>query len=149
MRPLNEHEMPVARRMLASMPTGWFGPRSVALADGTYDGHALHRDVDALGGRLVTNLRGKASHPVTLWQMGTARRELLKLDRTARPLVRMVARHRNDVEVTFSSLTSYDGGPGPLRAFVRRLPRVTRWVGAKIILYHTRLQLRRARKRTA
>lgn len=148
-RPMNEHEMPVARRMLASMPTGWFGPRSVALADGNYDGHALHKDVAALGGHLVTNLRGKASHPVTLRQMGAARRELLRLDRTARPLVRMVARHRNDAEVTFSSLTSYGGGLGPLPAFVRRLPRVTRWVGAKIILYHTRLRLRRAKSRDA
>ena len=148
-RPMNEHEMPVARRMLRALSGGWFGPRSVALADGNYDSHDLHKDVDALGGHLVTNLRGKGTHPVTLRQMGAARRELLRLDRTARPLVRMVARHRNDAEVTFSSLTSYGGGLGPLPAFVRRLPRVTRWVGAKIILYHTRLRLRTTRSHDA
>lgn len=146
---MNEHEMPIARRMLASLPQGYFGPRSLVPADGNYDAHDLHKDVDQLGGRLVTNLRGKAGHPVTLRQMRQARRELLMLDQTARPLVRMIQRHRNEVELTLSNLTSYGGGLGPLPPFVRRLPRVTRWVGAKIILYHTRLQLRRDRERAA
>jgi hypothetical protein len=45
-----------------------------------------------------------------------------------------------------SSLTCYGGGLGPLPAFVRRLPRVTRRVGVKIILYHTRLILRKQRE---
>ena len=145
-RPMNEHEMPVARRVLASLPGGFFGPRSLVLADGNYDAHDLHKDVDRLGGRLVTNLRGKARHAVTLRQMGPARRELLRAHDERRPLLRMVARHRLTVEQTFSNLTCYGGGLGPLPPFVRRLPRVTRWVGAKIILYHTRLALRRARE---
>lgn len=148
-RPMNEHEMPVARRLLASLPQGFFGARSVLLADGNYDSHDLHKDVADLGGHLVTHLRGRARHAVTLRQMGPARRELLHVDGSARPLLRMVRRHRNEVELTFSNLTSYGGGLGPLPPFVRRLPRVTRWVGAKIILYHTRLHLRRARRREA
>jgi Transposase DDE domain len=146
-RPMNEHEMPVARQLLRSLPEGFFSARSVLLADGNYDSHDLHKDVARLGGHLVTHLRGRACHAVTLRQMGAARRELLRVDRTARPLLRMVRRHRNEIELTFSNLTSYGGGLGPLPPFVRRLPRVTRWVGAKIILYHTRLQLRRSRSR--
>lgn len=148
-RPMNEHEMPIARRLLTSLPEGFFNARSVLLADGNYDSHDLHKDVAQLGGHLVTHLRGRATHPVTLRQMGNARRELLEVDRTARPLLRMVRRHRNEIELTFSNLTSYGGGLGPLPPFVRRLGRVTRWVGAKIILYHTRLQLRPTRSRNA
>ena len=146
-RPMNEHEMPVARQLLASLPTGFLSERSLVLADGNYDSHVLHKDVDALGGRLVTHLRGRAKHAVTLRQMGRARRALLEADRTARPLVRMTLRHRNAIEGTFSNLTCYGGGLGPLPPFVRRLDRVTRWVGAKLILYHARLQLRRERRR--
>lgn len=79
--------------------------------------------------------------------MGRARRELIRLNQTHRPLVRMVLRHRNDIELTYSNLTSYGGGLGPLPAFVRRLPRVTRWVGATITLYHARLRIRKQRSK--
>ena len=53
-----------------------------------------------------------------------------------------IYRMRVHVEGTFSNLTRYGGGLGPLPAFVRRLDRVRRWVGAKIILYHLRLNQR-------
>lgn len=144
-RPMNEHEAPIAHRLLAALPAGWFNQRSLFLADGNYDSHDLHKHVDQLGGPLVANLHEhrQATHEVTLRQMGRARREWLKVNRTARPLVRMIERQRNEIELTFSNLTSYGGGLGPLPPFVRRLGRVTRWVGAKIILYHTRIQTRR------
>jgi hypothetical protein len=35
------------------------------------------------------------------------------------------------------------GGLGPLPAWVRGLRRVTRWTGAKIILYNARIQVRK------
>lgn len=144
-RPMNEHEMPIARLMLDSLPA--FTQQSLLLADGNYDSHVLHKDVYRRGGGLITHLRGKARHPVTLRQMGSARRELLQLNQTSRPLLRMVMRHRNNIELTFSNLTSYGGGLGPLPAFVRRLPRVTRWVGVKITLYHARLKARKRSER--
>ena len=106
-RPMNEHEMPVARRLLAALPTGFFSPRSLLLADGNYDSHDLHKDVHARGGRLVTNLRGRARHAVTLRQMGVARRELLMLDQTVQPLVRLVARHRNEAAVSKMSVNRF------------------------------------------
>jgi len=148
-RPMNEHEMPVARLMLDSLAP--FTDRSLVLADGNYDSHAFYKDVDHRGGALVTHLRGKAAHPVTLRQMGPARRERLQLEQSpqGRPLVRMALRQRNNIELTFAHATSYGGGLGPLPAFVRRLPRVTRWVGAKITLYHARLALRKQRERGA
>lgn len=50
---------------------------------------------------------------------------------------------RGGIERNFSTLTCGGGGLGPLPAWVRSLARVRRWVGAKIALYHARLQLRR------
>jgi hypothetical protein len=79
-RPMNEHEVPVAQRMLAAMPADAFTERSMLLADGNYDTHAFHKDLASRGGALVTNLRGSAKHPVTLRQMGAARRALLALN---------------------------------------------------------------------
>jgi hypothetical protein len=148
-RPMNEHEMPVGRLMLDSLAP--FTDRSLVLADGNYDSHVFYKAVHHRGGALVTHLRGKAAHPVSLRQMGPGRREMLRLDQSphGRPLLRMALRHRNDIELTFSHLTSYGGGLGPLPAFVRRLPRVTRWIGAKITLYHARLALRKQRARNA
>jgi hypothetical protein len=142
-RPMNEHEMPIACELIGASHHGLFTPRTLVLADGNYDSHVMHKAVDRRGGRLVTHLRGKGKHEVTLRQMGAARRELLKVSEQSGPLLRMIRRHRNVVELTFSNLTSYGGGLGPLPPFVRRLSRVTRWVGSKIILYHTRLQARR------
>lgn len=139
-RPLNEHEMPIATYMLGHLPP--MSQRSLILADGNYDAHSYHKAVDASDAKLVAHLRGQAGHAVTLRQMGPSRRELLELNRTKKPLVRMVLRERDIIERSFAHLTSYGGGLGPLPAFVRRLSRVTRWVGTKIALYHARRKVR-------
>lgn len=139
--PLNVHEMPVARVMLdevPQLPTG-----AVIMADGNYDSHVLHKDVSQRGGWLWVKPRGMAEHPVTLRQMGPARRALLQVWRDDPQGSERISRQRVAVEGTFSNLTSYGGGLGPLPSFVRRLERVRRWVGTKIILYHVRLETRR------
>ena len=141
-RPLNEHEMPIATLMLAHLPQP--SERSLILADCNYDSHSFHKAVHAKGARLVCGLRGKAEHPVTLRQMGEARRELLELDQQNNPLLSRIRRERITIEQTFSTLTATSGGLGPLPGFVRRLPRVRRWVGAKICLYHARLRTRKS-----
>jgi hypothetical protein len=51
---------------------------------------------------------------------------------------------RGRVETTFSALTAAGGGLTCLPAWVRTLPRVTRWVGAKIALYHARLTAKKS-----
>jgi len=75
--PLNRHEMPVARGLISALPP--MTPGQLVLADGNYDAHKLHKDVDARGGWLITRPRGRGRHPVTRWQMGPARRRLIEL----------------------------------------------------------------------
>jgi hypothetical protein len=135
--PLNIHEMEVARALMeqsAGVPPG-----AVFLADGNYDAHKLHKEVAGRGGWLFVKPRGAAEHPVTLRQMGPARRALLKAWRQTPAAARNFYRQRVNVEGTFSNLVCRAGGLGPLPAFVRRLDRVRRWVGAKLILYHLHL----------
>lgn len=135
--PMNVNEMEVARGMLhhaVRVPQG-----AVILADGAYDAHKLHKDVAARGGWLWTKPRGMAQHAVTLRQMGKARRALLAVWTQTPKEARRIYRLRIHVEGTLSNLTSCAGGLGPLPGFVRRLERVKRWVGAKILLYHARL----------
>lgn len=142
--PLNRHEMPVARAMLARLPGGpLLPPGTVVLADGNYDAADLHKDVDARGGVLVTRPRGRARHPVTRRQMGRARRALIDLWDRAPGLMERVYRQRAAVERVFGRLACTPGLLGPLPPSVRGLARVRRWVGAKICLYHARLDAER------
>ncbi len=57
--PLNAHEMPVARQMLAAFPHELLG--TLVFADGNYDAHVLHKQVARRGGFLITNPRGNAA----------------------------------------------------------------------------------------
>ena len=140
---LKSHEMRVARVIVSQLP---IVPRGVIImADGNYDSHVLHKDIHRRGGWLWLKPRGMAKHEVTLRQMGEARRELLKVWENAPKESERLHNVRVHVEGTFSNLTSYGGGLGPLPAFVRRLDRVRRWVGAKITLYHVRLELRKVK----
>ena len=139
--PLNTHEMLAARVMVAKVPSVPRG--AVVMADGNYDSHLLHKDISRRGAWLWCKPRGSAEHPVTLRQMGPARRALLQAWRSDPERCQQISRQRVAVEGTFSNLTSYGGGLGPLPSFVRRLDRVRRWVGTKIILYHVRLLQRK------
>lgn len=139
-QPMNTNEMLAARTIFAQLPHVPSG--SLVMADGNYDAHVLHKDVSRRGAWLWLKPRGMAEHPVTLRQMGAARRQLLTTWRNYPEWSRRLTRKRIHVEGTFSNLTSYAGGLGPLPSFVRRLERVRRWVGAKIILYNVRLQQR-------
>jgi hypothetical protein len=58
-------------------------------------------------------------------------------------------RHRNRVEQGFAQLTNVPFGLWALPNHVRRLPRVRRWVAAKIALYHLYLVLRRRARAAA
>jgi len=139
--PLNVAEQSVALVLAGHLPPA--APGAVDLADGNYDAAPLHRALNARGRALLTPLKGRARvgpagrHPVTLRQMGPGRREAVRLWDEAPGLARMTLRRRNNVEGVFSVLAA--GGLGALPPHVRRLDRVTRHVGAKIILYHARL----------
>ena len=138
--PLNVNEMTVARVLIdqaVRVPAG-----AVFMADGNYDAHKLHKDIARRGGWLWVKPRGVGCHPVTRRQMGPARRALLAVWQQTPRHAQRIYNTRVHVEGTFSNLTSYGGGLGPLPPFVRRLERVRRWVGAKIVLYHIRLKQR-------
>ena len=141
--PLDVHEMAVVGTILqeaVAVPDA-----AVFMADGNYDAAKLHKAVDGLGGRLYVRPRGKAKHPVTRRQMGPARRALIDAWERAPEACEWVYRQRLKVESTFSALCTAGGGLGPLPGFVRRLARVRRWVGAKVLLYHLRLARQRSR----
>jgi hypothetical protein len=136
--PLNVHETHPAQAMCDYLPPQL--DQSLVLADGNYDDADLHKRVELTGARLVVPLRGMAEHPVTLRQMGAARREHVTQTRDHPDLVSYVLNWRTAIERVFSTLTCHGGGLGPPPAWVRRLERITRWVGCKIALYHARLQ---------
>lgn len=149
--PLNVHEVPVARLLVQQVQE--LSERSLTLVDQNYDAHGLHKDLDRRRGRLLVRPKGPAHlaqrHPVTLRQMGSARRELLAVQERCPSLLRMVLRQRTNAEGILGNLCSYGGGLSCLPPWVRRLPRVRRWVGAKIILYHARLRVRRRQRQAA
>jgi hypothetical protein len=146
--PLNVAEQSVAMELLARHPT----PNSLLMADSNYDSAPFYKATQWTNATLFTQLKGQKRvknnqhHPVTLRQMGAARREAVRIWKQHPDLCRFVLRQRDAIERTFSALTCYGGGLAPLPSWVRTLQRVRRWVGTKIILYHARLQARRAAK---
>ena len=145
--PLNRHEMPVAREMIAKLPP--LTPGSFVFADGNYDAHKLHKDIDARGGWLITRLRGRGRHPVTRRQMGPARRRLIDYWDRHPMAMELLYRKRDRIERVFGHLACIPGLLGPLPSFVRGLKRVSRWVSAKICLYHARLTAKNILKMSA
>jgi Transposase DDE domain len=132
--PLNVDERRVAVALIHEVrPCGW------VLADGHYDSGALYDLVASYGGQLLTPVPAHAGR-------GHHRQSPARLAAIAawQGLAGYLYRDRINIEQTFGHLTSCAGGLGPLPAWVRTLPRVRLWVGAKVILYHARLRLRRA-----
>jgi hypothetical protein len=145
--PLNVDEKLVAAELVDRLPPP-AGADDLTLADRNYDSADLSTRCAAAGRPLLTALRAQqrvkpgGHHPVTLRQMGPARRATVAAWDGHPALCRFVLKGRGGIERNFSTLTCAGGGLGPLPAWVRSLARVRRWVGAKIALYHARLQLR-------
>jgi hypothetical protein len=142
MTALNVHETHVTEAMCPYLPQQL--DDSLVLGDGNYDAADLHKRVEQTGARLVIPLRGMAEHPVTLRQMGSARREHLEVTAEHQALIDYVLNWRTEIERVFSTLSCHGGGMGPLPSWVRRLERVRRWVGCKIALYHARLMCQKS-----
>ena len=137
---LNVHETHVGEAMCQHLPPQL--DDALILGDGNYDAADLHKEIEVTGSRLLVPLRGMAEHPVTLRQMGPARREHIQVTEAHPALVKYMLNWRTQIERVFSMLTCHGGGLGPLPSWVRRLERTRRWVGCKIALYHARLQYR-------
>lgn len=140
--PLNWAEQSMAAVMSEHLPPA--PPGALAMGDSNFDSAPLHKALGGRGWPLLTPLKAQQRvkdgqhHPVTLRQMGPERREAIAVDKACPDLKRMVLKQRNNVEGTFSVLAAA-GLSYALPTFVRRIERVRRWVGAKIILYHARL----------
>jgi hypothetical protein len=141
---LNAAEQSVAVALCERLPPATV-PDAWAMGDTNYDSALLHRALGERGRRLLTPLKGQRRvkdgqhHPVTLRQMGPERRAAVELDRACPELKAEALRKRNNVEGVFSVLSCVMKLGSTLPTFVRRLHRVTQWVGAKIILYNARI----------
>jgi hypothetical protein len=139
-RPLNEHEVPVTERNLVKH----ISSGAMVLADGNYDSDNLYRQIHARGAWLFTPLKGKrARDGYRLRHMSFARRTVHGLWGRKKDLCWKAYRERAQIERIFSTIAGFGGGLGPLPSWVRRLERVTRWVTAKLTIYHARLMVRR------
>ena len=139
---LDAGEATVARQLVARTPTDLAGVR--LRGDSNYDSNPLYAAVAARGGRLVaprkkpyTGLGHQPHHPDRL-------AAIAELEQSGERPARAHQRHRIRVEQALGHLTNLPCGLSPLPNFVRRKPRVARWVLAKITLYHLALILRRA-----
>lgn len=136
--PLNEGEPRIARERLAAHTARG----SVVLADGNYDSKDLYTAIDERGAVLLTPQKRNAGSEASMRRTSPARRRAMLLWRDRPELMRRVYALRGQIERTFSALTCFGGGLGPLPAWVRRLERVTRWVTAKVAIYNARVALR-------
>ena len=136
---MQNSEAAVSLRMARAIPR-----KVVVLADGAYDNRYLYRAVQRRGSHLLTQLRGHSRNPSRLRGMGHARREALDAWSNHASHCRQAMVRRKQIERIFGSLCSFGGGLAPLPAWVRRLTRVRRWVTAKLIIYHARLNYRNA-----
>lgn len=135
---MNVQEQAVAHLLLHGRHT-----RGLLLADGNDDGGPLYSRVHAQGGVLLTPQRRAGHAERTRRPMPEPRRWAIEAWRTNRAQTARVYALRRRAESTFANATCFGGGLGPLPAWVRTLPRVRRWVGVKLCIYHARLRVRR------
>ena len=111
----------------------------IILADGAYDSGTLYDQVDDDGGQLITPLPANAGKGHR--RQSAARLRAIDL---WHPLGGYVYRKRVGIERTFAHQPAFGGGLAPLPPWVRTLPRVRRWIGTKLIIYHARMHVRKA-----
>jgi len=138
--PMNVDERVVAGRLLAAARL-----QGYVVADANYDSNRLHDCCDAAGDRqLITPRRYARTARGTGHRVQSAGR-LRCLELWGRPAPRWVdglLHARGEIERRFGTLVCTAGGLGPLPAWVRTLPRVDRWVRAKLLILALRRRLR-------
>jgi hypothetical protein len=134
-RPLNENESPVARRLIPQLSgTGYL------LGDAQYDVNALHDLAIAYHHQLVAPRNRRTSKTLDSLASNPHRRHAFEM--LARPFGRILMKQRNNIERLFGTATCFGGGLAPLPAWVRHYDRVYRWVWAKLILNGLRIRQR-------
>ncbi len=138
-RPMNEGEAKVAKDFATHPEMG-----GLILADANYDSKHLNKALGMRGAQLLTPLKRIAVNPGPLRRMGRNRRFAIDLHKHLGDKYRALLDHRDSIERSFSALCCFGGGLTTLPSWVRRLDRVTRWVSAKIAIYHARVSIRKA-----
>lgn len=137
--PMNADERTVAAELLRECDI-----QGYLVADANYDSNKLHAIADTLGElHLVTPRRYASTAQGTGHRKQTdGRQRLLKrLDHPSGYAANLLD-ERDAIERFFGNLTNWGGGLGPLPAWVRTLPRVERWVTAKLVINALRRSLR-------
>lgn len=138
-RPMNEGEAKVAKDFATHPEMG-----GLILADANYDSKHLYKALGTHGAQLLTPLKRIAVNPGPLRRMGPNRRFAIDLYKRMGDKYRRLLDRRDSIERSFSALCCFGGGLTTLPSWVRRLDRVTRWVSAKIAIYHARVRIREA-----
>ena len=135
--PMNEAEPTQARQLIETATS----VGDIILADAVYDAGYLYEAAASRGSLLVAAIREDRLQSRPRRNRNSPAR-IAAVEHWKTGVAQYVHRQRRLVEAMFGNQSSYAGGLGPLPAWVRTLPRVTRWIGAKLILYHARLRCR-------
>jgi hypothetical protein len=129
--PMNVDERVVAARLVRAA-----GVRGYVVADANYDSNPLHAVCDAIGDlHLVTPRRHGPGRGLGHHRHAPGRlRGIGRLEGPAPAFARHLLDERDAIERGFGNLTNWGGGLTGLPPWVRTLPRVTRWVQAKLAL---------------
>ncbi len=130
---MNEADSTVAHTLLPRAPAG-----SRVLADANYDRAPLYDCATKHGLDLM-------ARPIKNAGQGHRPQNSVRLDAIARWRLDSVhyARRRDQIERAFAWQSNFGGGLSPLPAWVRTPPRVYRWVQAKLVINHVRIQERK------
>jgi Transposase DDE domain len=110
--------------------------RGSLLGDKAYDINKLYEAAGAVGHQLLAD-RKRPQAGLGHRRHSPARLQAIRLLQT--PAGRRLYRLRSDIERQFGGLSNFGGGLAPLPSWVRRLPRVQRWVQAKLIINALRI----------
>lgn len=127
--PMNTDERTMARRMLRTTTLHGY-----LIADGNYDSNPLHEccpeNLQLVTPRRHAGRRGLGHHrhhPQRLRSIALTEDALCHFGQN-------LLHQRDQIERTFANLTNWGGGLNGLPAWVRTIPRVRRWVQAKLVL---------------
>ena len=133
--PMHKDERPTAVALISRLPRGDGG---FIIGDSNYDASSVYDAAEAHGYQLVAKPRGGAQAGRGHRKQSPHRLRGIALARLCPALLRK----RSAIERHFGSLGNRPGGLSPLPNWVRRIDRVRRWVGAKLILDALQRRLR-------
>jgi hypothetical protein len=119
------------------------GPGRWLLGDKIYDSNLLYTLAESRGLRLLTR-RMRVNDPIGPRQSPGRARAIGLLEQPGTQMGRALMTRRDAIERYLGTLCCTGGGLGPLPGFVRSLPRVRLWVGAKLLIHSVRRAIRQA-----